>query len=196
MSDRNAATAGKSAKQEAAKGDDGKAVSRDKSSNTAASGNQKTPAKKRRKVNHACVYCRRSHMTCDLERPCTRCIKRNIGHLCHDEPRDADSKKAKSVQSAQSIQTPSAVDESDAQSDMARSSISSTMGPPPPTFDTTRHRGSKSFGGGVLGQGSPLSIVQPGQVSGVQGNELNNGSSSNANQCGLSLGAPRNLFLI
>jgi hypothetical protein len=52
MSDRNAATAGKSAKQEAAKVDDGKAVSRDKSSNTAASGNQKTPAKKRRKVNH------------------------------------------------------------------------------------------------------------------------------------------------
>ncbi|KAL1972642.1 hypothetical protein VTN31DRAFT_7056 [Thermomyces dupontii] len=44
--------------------------------------------KKRRKVNHACVYCRRSHMTCDSERPCSRCIKRNIGHLCHDEPRD------------------------------------------------------------------------------------------------------------
>jgi PAS domain-containing protein len=121
-------------------------------------------------------------MTCDLERPCTRCIKRNIGHLCHDEPRDADSKKAKSVQSSQSIQTPSVVDESDAQSDMARSSISSTMGPPPPTFDTTRQRGSKSFGSGVLGQGSPLGMVQPGQVSGLQGNELNNGGSSNANQ--------------
>ncbi|KAI7642513.1 hypothetical protein KC318_g21464, partial [Hortaea werneckii] len=41
-----------------------------------------------RKVNHACVYCRRSHMTCDLERPCTRCVKRDIGHLCHDEPRE------------------------------------------------------------------------------------------------------------
>ncbi|KAF9893723.1 hypothetical protein FE257_009892 [Aspergillus nanangensis] len=41
-----------------------------------------TSPKKRRKVNHACVYCRRS------ERPCTRCIKRNIGHLCHDEPRE------------------------------------------------------------------------------------------------------------
>lgn len=27
-------------------------------------------------------------MTCDLERPCTRCIKRGIGHLCHDEPRE------------------------------------------------------------------------------------------------------------
>ncbi|KAH7181876.1 meiosis protein SPO22/ZIP4 like-domain-containing protein [Fusarium sp. MPI-SDFR-AT-0072] len=174
MTDRNAATMGKSAKQELAKGDDGKAVNRDKNSNATASGNHKAPTKKRRKVNHACVYCRRS------ERPCTRCIKRNIGHLCHDEPRDADSKKAKSVQSTQSIQAPSVVDESDAQSDMARSSISSTMGPPPPTFDTTRQRGSKSFGR-VLGQGSPLSIVQPGQVSGLQGNALNNGNS-NANQ--------------
>lgn len=47
-----------------------------------------TGKKKRRKVNHACVYCRRSHMTCDLQRPCARCVKRDIGHLCHDEPRD------------------------------------------------------------------------------------------------------------
>jgi hypothetical protein len=29
------------------------------------------------------------------ERPCTRCIKRNIGHLCHDEPREP-SKRARS----------------------------------------------------------------------------------------------------
>ena len=29
------------------------------------------------------------------ERPCTRCIKRNIGHLCHDEPREP-SKPARS----------------------------------------------------------------------------------------------------
>ncbi|KAI8874366.1 hypothetical protein GQ42DRAFT_173905 [Ramicandelaber brevisporus] len=43
--------------------------------------------KKRRKVAQACVYCRRSHMTCDTGRPCQRCIKRNIGHLCHDEAR-------------------------------------------------------------------------------------------------------------
>ncbi|QQK45173.1 Fungal transcriptional regulatory protein, N-terminal [Penicillium digitatum] len=54
---------------------------------TTGSGSHSSP-KKRRKVNHACVYCRRSHMTCDSERPCTRCIKRNIGHLCHDEPRE------------------------------------------------------------------------------------------------------------
>src|SRR4030081_942200 len=32
------------------------------------------------------------------ERPCARCIKRNIGHLCHDERRETDSatKKSKS----------------------------------------------------------------------------------------------------
>lgn len=40
---------------------------------------------KRRKVDHACIYCRRSHMTCDAGRPCQRCIKREIGHLCRDE---------------------------------------------------------------------------------------------------------------
>ncbi|KAI8871087.1 hypothetical protein GQ42DRAFT_121315, partial [Ramicandelaber brevisporus] len=37
----------------------------------------------------ACVYCRRSHMTCDEGRPCQRCVKRNISHLCHDETRTA-----------------------------------------------------------------------------------------------------------
>ncbi|KAL4992289.1 hypothetical protein BDW68DRAFT_150146 [Aspergillus falconensis] len=69
--------------------------------NSPASKTESTPAgvrtspKKRRKVNHACVYCRRSHMTCDSERPCTRCIKRNIGHLCHDEPREP-SKRSRS----------------------------------------------------------------------------------------------------
>ena len=36
----------------------------------------------------ACLYCRRSHMTCDSNRPCARCVKRNIGHLCHDEIKD------------------------------------------------------------------------------------------------------------
>ncbi|KAK7423894.1 Transcription factor [Neonectria punicea] len=86
---------------------------------------------------------------------------------------DTDSKKAKS------IQTSSVVDESDAQSDMARSSISSTMGPPP-NFDGTRRK-SGFASGGVLGQGNPLPLVQPGPVSGLQGNTLNNGNN-NANQ--------------
>ena len=44
------------------------------------------PPKKRRKVSKACVYCRRSHLTCDDGRPCQRCIKRGIAGLCKDEP--------------------------------------------------------------------------------------------------------------
>lgn len=71
---------------------------------------------------------------------------------------------------------------------------------PPPNFDATRQRGAKGFGG-VLGQGSPLSIVQPGHVSGLQGNTLNNGNS-NANQCTswvpsvLPLGGARPLLVL
>ncbi|KAG0128929.1 hypothetical protein HOY82DRAFT_580039 [Tuber indicum] len=57
--------------------------------------------KKRRKVNHACVYCRRSHMTCDDDRPCMRCVKRNIGHLCHDEPREPKKSKTESSTTTQ-----------------------------------------------------------------------------------------------
>lgn len=63
--------------------DAGSSVVPDSTTNSSGDGK-----KKRRKVNHACVYCRRSHMTCDLERPCARCVKRDIGHLCHDEPRE------------------------------------------------------------------------------------------------------------
>lgn len=33
---------------------------------------KKKKTAKRRKVNHACLYCRRSHMTCDDGRPCQR----------------------------------------------------------------------------------------------------------------------------
>jgi hypothetical protein len=35
-------------------------------------GNGGKKTAKRRKVNHACLYCRRSHMTCDEGRPCQR----------------------------------------------------------------------------------------------------------------------------
>ncbi|KAK0502972.1 hypothetical protein EDD18DRAFT_1345813 [Armillaria luteobubalina] len=59
-----------------------------------AAGSKKKKVAKRRKVNHACLYCRRSHMTCDEGRPCQRCIKREIGHLCHDERRSKTGDKA------------------------------------------------------------------------------------------------------
>ncbi|KAI8815372.1 hypothetical protein BJ742DRAFT_783370 [Cladochytrium replicatum] len=54
-------------------------------------------ASKRRKVSQACVYCRRSHMTCDEGRPCQRCIKRKIAHLCHDEPKPSTPSSNKST---------------------------------------------------------------------------------------------------
>ncbi|CDO93599.1 unnamed protein product [Kluyveromyces dobzhanskii CBS 2104] len=54
--------------------------------------------KRRKKVNKACVFCRRSHMVCDEQRPCSRCVKRSIGHLCRDE--DSDVAGAGSISGA------------------------------------------------------------------------------------------------
>lgn len=63
-----------------------------KSSSTRSTNDKKTK-KKKKKVEMACVYCRRSHMICDDSRPCLRCIKRGIGHLCHDEPTQGRNRK-------------------------------------------------------------------------------------------------------
>jgi len=133
-----------------------------------ASGASKSP-KKRRKVNHACVYCRRSHMTCDLERPCARCIKRNIGHLCHDEPREPEpaTKKSKSN---------SAVEDDGSPADQLQASIDNGMNN---SFDQSLEQPRENdLGlGAALSQGGPLQLVQPSPVSGIQANALN--SSSN-----------------
>lgn len=51
---------------------------------------------KRRRVNKACVYCHRSHLMCDSERPCGRCKGRNIAYLCRDEEDDLHTMLAKS----------------------------------------------------------------------------------------------------
>ncbi|CBQ68541.1 related to RDS2-Regulator of drug sensitivity [Sporisorium reilianum SRZ2] len=78
------------------------------SSPGAGSAAKKKPSK-RRKVNLACIYCRRSHMTCDEGRPCQRCIKRDIGHLCHDEatPAKAHHDGHKEEASSSATATPS-----------------------------------------------------------------------------------------
>lgn len=56
---------------------------------------------RRQKVARACVFCQRSHMTCDVRRPCQRCVRRRIGHLCHDshDPQLGDSPRQSSVPS-------------------------------------------------------------------------------------------------
>ncbi|ORY24907.1 hypothetical protein LY90DRAFT_514377 [Neocallimastix californiae] len=46
-----------------------------------------TKKPKRKKVFQACVVCRKSHISCDNKRPCTRCVKKGIAHLCHDAPK-------------------------------------------------------------------------------------------------------------
>ncbi|CAI5755799.1 unnamed protein product [Candida verbasci] len=61
------------------------------------------PKKRKKKLEIACVYCRRSHMICDESRPCQRCIKRGIGHLCYDEPSNSrQRKKAEALRKTQS----------------------------------------------------------------------------------------------
>lgn len=54
---------------------------------------EKPVKKRKKKLEIACVYCRRSHMICDESRPCQRCIKRGIGHLCYDEPSNPRQRK-------------------------------------------------------------------------------------------------------
>ena len=109
-----------------------------------------------------------------------RCIKRNIGHLCHDEPRDSDSKKTKSVIGA------STADESESQSDMVRSSIDQTANSmAPPSFNGSLGAGAgqaakSSFdASAALGRGNPLQLVQPTALSSLQ-RTMNTG---NMNQC-------------
>ncbi|KAK3838332.1 MAG: hypothetical protein JOS17DRAFT_809101 [Linnemannia elongata] len=78
----------------------GAAMTQQQLDDESAEAKKKRGGPKRRKVTHACVYCRRSHMTCDDGRPCQRCIKRNIGHMCHDEPKPSASGTAGSQQPA------------------------------------------------------------------------------------------------
>lgn len=66
----------------------------------------KRSKKRKKKVEMACVYCRRSHMICDDARPCLRCIKRGIGHLCHDEPTQGRQKKRPDGNGAENTITP------------------------------------------------------------------------------------------
>ncbi|KJR83954.1 zn cluster transcription factor [Sporothrix schenckii 1099-18] len=121
------------------------------------------------------------------ERPCTRCIKRNIGHLCHDEPRESESKKSKST-----VGDTSVADESEDFTD-PRASLSTATGNPsastsanaamrPPSFDTGREAAKNAFAAAsVLGQANPMQLVRPSAVSGIQPNLM---SSNDVSQFG------------
>ncbi|KAL1596891.1 Transcriptional regulator of nonfermentable carbon utilization [Nothophoma quercina] len=76
------------------KGDDGE--KKDANGQTSKS-NAKDPLRPRRKkARRACFACQRAHLTCGDERPCLRCIKRNLQDHCMDGVR----KKAKYLHDA------------------------------------------------------------------------------------------------
>jgi len=111
---------------------------------------------------------------CKQERPCTRCIKRNIGHLCHDEPRDHESRKSKSL-------APSTVQETASQPDLGRSNTVSQndRAMRPPSFDSAMANGpaqaaKAAFEAAALTSRSnnPLQLVQPTPVSGMAASTL------------------------
>lgn len=85
-------------------------------------------------------------MTCDSDRPCSRCVKRNIGHLCHDEVKEHKSKSPKkepdNVPLAQT-QNPQSQLESQTQSSVSASqmrppTISKAMAPSSPAQTQNR----------------------------------------------------------
>ncbi|RFU28019.1 hypothetical protein B7463_g8335, partial [Scytalidium lignicola] len=127
----------------------------------------------RKRVAAACVYCRRSHMTCDLERPCARCIKRNIGHLCHDEPREQDSSAAKKAKSQHS----NSAEEDGTSPSGIQSSTDAGMRN---SFDQSQEQvqdGGLGIGPTTLSQSGPLQLVQPSPVSGIPPNALTNNNN-------------------
>lgn len=106
------------------------------------------------------------------ERPCTRCIKRNIGHLCHDQPRETDTKKPKSGKAGEEADT------------NQQSPMPNAMGPPPNNsgFDGSRQQRpntGSAFGPNVLGNANPM-LVGPAGGTDLQGAMSNSG---NVNQC-------------
>jgi len=52
--------------------------------------------KSRKRVSKACVYCQRSHMSCDEGRPCKRCLSRGMADLCRDGKCKRRGRKRKS----------------------------------------------------------------------------------------------------
>lgn len=122
----------------------------------------------------------------EQERPCTRCIKRNIGHLCHDEPREHDTKKARGSTAAGST-----MDETESQSDIAHSAMDQSTSAAvaaamsAPSFDGGAAAAAAAAGitpgaAGSLGRGSSIQLVRPTQLSGMQAGGLGRG---NMNQC-------------
>lgn len=82
------------------------------------------------------------------ERPCTRCIKRNIGHLCHDEPREPTKRR----------------DQDDSTADEPASSNNDLVNVSgmPQNVDVSDAAGQQILPDGAMGM--PPSTVQPASI--------------------------------
>ncbi|CAI7672764.1 unnamed protein product [Penicillium pancosmium] len=82
------------------------------------------------------------------ERPCTRCIKRNIGHLCHDEPREPTKRR----------------DQDDSTADEPASSNNDLVNVSgmPQNVDVSDAAGQQILSDGAMGM--PPSTVQPASI--------------------------------
>lgn len=112
------------------------------------------------------------------DRPCMRCVKRNIGHLCHDEPREPKKPKTEAANALDNDQEGShtsppraslaspvdGMSNSHDQQQEANTGSSNVSLPPPPIPPSRSNAGS--------------SIVAPSPVSVVPRSNLNGSSQA------------------
>ena len=81
------------------------------------------PRQKCKKHSKSCVFCRRSHIVCDGKRPCARCVKREIAHICKDDDLAIISSSTEMISNNENLTTESANvgSASDMQADAASS---------------------------------------------------------------------------
>lgn len=105
------------------------------------------------------------------ERPCTRCIKRNIGHLCHDEPREQGKRPRSENDPSTGEDETSAKHEASPASGLSRSYEDQK------TDQQPRQESRLSLGQGRAFLNRPADtpqLVQPSPVSGVQAHAVKN----------------------
>jgi hypothetical protein len=106
------------------------------------------------------------------ERPCARCIKRNIGHLCHDERRETETAAKKSK-----TQNSGSIDDEDIPTDQSQQAIENGMSAPYEQRPEQVQENSLGLSQVSIPHSTGLQIVQPSPVSRIQANALNSNSS-------------------
>lgn len=68
-----------------------------KQTSPAAAAGKKKAHKKRKRTGRACVYCQKLHLSCDEQRPCSRCTKAGREDQCRDGKRKRRGRKRKNA---------------------------------------------------------------------------------------------------